>query len=195
MACGTTTYRLSRDAKPMFTIVRPVVKKDLWVKAQKLVSKSHFKLAYKMGDSLVVPSESLLARLPGRTTAEKRTNIHIWVKEYVAMYKNPSGYYKVVGPQSWDFDTLMDYVHSFYVISQVPSTHPHCIDMCNAGLTKACICPQYMHYVACKHAIGLALYQGHTTVPTQVSIQIVGKRAASPGPKSSKRSHCLALDY
>ena len=39
-------------------------------------------------------------------------------------------WHAVVGPQSWDFDTLMDYVHSFYVISQVPSMHPHCIDMC-----------------------------------------------------------------
>jgi hypothetical protein len=195
VTCEKTVYRQSRDTKPMASIVAPVVKKDLWVKAQKLVQSSHFKLTYKMGNYIIVPSQSLISRLPGKTVPERKTNISTWVKEYVSMMKNPTGYAKVVGPHSWDFDTLMDYVYSFYMVEPIPGDHPHCMELAQAGVIKKCNCPQGLHYHVCKHALGLALDSSEVGVPTTHSTQIVGKRAASPGAKSSKRAHCLALDY
>ena len=59
----------------------PVTKKDEWAKAQKLVDREHFKLEYKLGESAIIPSETLIVRLPGRTVAERRANMNIWVKE------------------------------------------------------------------------------------------------------------------
>ena len=50
----------------MSSTLVPVVKKDQWVKAQKLVEKSLFKLTYKMDNSIIVPSEGLLTKLEGR---------------------------------------------------------------------------------------------------------------------------------
>ena len=194
-ACLTVVHRTSRDTKSIFLITHPIVKKKLWVSAQKLVSKSLFKLTYKAGNTIIVPSEGLLQRLPGTTVAERRQNISIWVKEFVALMKNPSGYHKAVGDNSWDFDTFMDYVNSFHVVAPVPCDHPQCTAMARVGIIKECTCPQYMHYVACKHALGLAIEQDNMAVPTSFSTQIVGKRAASPGAKSGKRSKCLALDY
>ena len=194
-ACLTVVYRSSRDTKSIFLITHPIVKKQLWVKAQKLVTKSLFKLTYKAGNAMIVPSEGLLQRLPGTTIAERRKNISVWVKEFVALMKNPSGYHKAVGDNSWDFDTFMDYVNSFHVVAPVPGDHPQCQAMARVGIIKECTCPQYMHYVACKHAVGLAIEQDKMDVPTSFSTLIVGKRAASPGAKSGKRSKCLALDY
>ena len=194
-ACLTVAYRTSRDMTPLFSRIAPVVKKDQWVKAQKLVEKSLFKLSYKMNDDLIVPSEALLSKLPGTTVKERRKNISDWVVEYVALMKNPSGYYKAVGPRSWDFDTIMDYLHSFYVVKRITSAHPRSLDLAKVGIINTCNCPQFMHYHVCKHALGAAISANMVTVPNAFSAQIVGKRSASPGRKSSKRSKCLELDY
>ena len=76
-------HRLSRDVKPLE--LSPVVSKKTWVAAQKLVDQQVFKLGYKFGDKFVVPSEKLLASLPGSTTAEKKQNISVWVKEFTLL--------------------------------------------------------------------------------------------------------------
>lgn len=43
----------------------PAVPKKQWVAAQKLVNNGHFKLGFKMDDMFVIPSEKLVATLPG----------------------------------------------------------------------------------------------------------------------------------
>ena len=189
----TAVHRTSRDVKPFASVDVPVVKKEKWVLAQKLVAKSHFKLAYKMGDKVIVPSEQLIAKLPGTTVSERRQNMNIWVKEFVSMMKNPGSYYKVHGPGAWSFDTLMDYIHSFYIIEPIPITHRHMSALANAGIVYKCNCPDFMHYHVCKHAIGYAIEQSKTTVPTSFSTATVGKRGASPGAKLAKRGKCLAI--
>ena len=75
--------------------------------------------------------------------------------------------------------------------------HPRCTDLAKVGIIYSCNCPQYNHYHVCKHALGLACAQQDSgvVVPTEFSVQTVGKRSASPGAKSSKRANCLALDY
>ena len=114
--CLITVHRLSRDVKLFLEVDAPVVKKTVWVDAQKLVSSSYFKLGYKMSDKVVIPSSKLLDQCPGTTVVERRQNMSTWVKEYVSMMKNPDGYYKVHGPNGWDFDTLVDYLFSFWVM-------------------------------------------------------------------------------
>ena len=39
------------------------------------------------------------------------------------MFKNPISYYKLTDG-SWDFDTLMDMLFSFFVLTEIPDTHP-----------------------------------------------------------------------
>ena len=90
-------------------------------------------------------------------------------------------------------NTLMDYMHSFYILESIPLTHPHMNTLAKSGIIYKCNCPQFMHYHVCKHAIGFALEQAKTTVPATFSNAIVGKRAASPGAKLTKRAKCLAV--
>lgn len=191
-ACVTITYRTSRDAKFIATVQAPVVKKADWVAGQKLVEKSFFKLTYKMGDAIVVPSESLLPKLPGRTIQEKRVNMSVWVQEYISLMKNPTGYHKIA---AWDFDMLMDYAYSFYIVKPITSSHKRVMQLAEAGIIKACTCPRYLHYHACKHGLGAAIFQGLASPPAAFSTAIVGKRAASPGRKSCKRTKCLVIDH
>lgn len=192
-SCLTTIYRLSRDVRPLASMDGPVVKKEQWVLAQKLLEKSHFKLAYKMGNKIIVPSESLIPKLPGKTIAERRQNMHVWVKEFVSMMKNPEAYYKVHGANAWDFDTLMDYMYSFYVLEPIPLTHRHMSTLAKSGIIFKCNCPQYMHYHVCKHAIGYALEIDSVTVPGVFTTATVGKRSAPSGAKLSKRAKCLEV--
>jgi len=191
-SCITTVQRLSRDIKPFASLDAPVVSKDQWVNGQKLYEKEHFKLVYKMGDASIVPSEALVAKLPGTTVADRRTNMHVWVKEYISMMKNPESYYKVHGDNGWDFDTLMDYMHSFYVVERIPVTHRHMTALAKVGVIYKCNCPQFMHYHVCKHVIGVALETG-TPAPAAFSTAIVGKRAAPAGAKLTKRAKCLSI--
>ena len=158
------------------------------------MDKSHFKFAYKLNENVFVPSEKLLSTLPGRTFAEKRINQSVWVKEFAAMMKYPKTYYKVHGPNSWDFDTLMDYVHSYYIIEKIPSTFCRALDLAAVGVGYNCSCPQYMHYHYCKHSIGYAVSQGGATVPNSFATAIVGKRKAPEGAKRNKRAHCLMIE-
>ena len=110
--------------------------------------------------------------------------------------KNPSTYYKVHGPNSWDFDTLVDYAYSFWILEQIkPEEHPHYAPLAKVGIVNKCNCPQFLHYHWCKHAIGYALYDEEVAVPTRFSTLTVGKRKAPEGAKPSKRTHCLAIDY
>ena len=194
-SCLTVVHRYSRDAKPLASIDAPVVKKETWVKAQKLNDTSFFKMGYKMDNKIVIPSSKLLDACPGKSVAERRQNMSVWVKEYVSLMKNPGGYYKLHGAQSWDFDTLIDYAYSFYVIEPIdPSVHRHYGALASAGIMYKCNCPQFMHYYNCKHAVGYALYTNGVHAPTVFSTKTVGKRKAPAGAKSGKRSHCLAID-
>ena len=194
-SCLTVVHRYSRDAKPLASIDAPVVKKETWVKAQKLNDTSFFKMGYKMDNKIVIPASKLLDACPGKSVAERRQNMSVWVKEYVSLMKNPGGYYKLHGAQSWDFDTLIDYAYSFYVIEPIdPSVHRHYGALASAGIMYKCNCPQFMHYYNCKHAVGYALYTNGVHAPTVFSTKTVGKRKAPAGAKSGKRSHCLAID-
>ena len=194
-SCLSVMHRFSRDSKPMASIVAPVVKKETWVKAQKLIESSFFKMSYKMGDKIVVPSSKLLDACPGKTVTERRTNMGNWVKEYVSLMKNPGGYYKIHGPQSWDFDTLIDYAYSFYVLEPIdPATQRHYNALKSVGIAYKCNCPQFMHYYNCKHAVGWALYNNVVQTPNVFSTQAVGKRKAPAGAKPGKRSQCLVID-
>ena len=48
--------------------------------------------------------------------------------------KHPKTYYKAHGPGGWDFDTLMDYVHSmrFGSMGCVHATEAHVVGECRA---------------------------------------------------------------
>ena len=62
------------------------------MKAQKLNDTSFFKMGYKMDNKIVIPSSKLLDACPGKSVAERRQNMSVWVKEYVSLMKNPGGY-------------------------------------------------------------------------------------------------------
>jgi len=191
----TVVHRMSRDMKKL--AVAPCPKKETWVKAQKFVSEGIAKLGYKLGDALIIPSEKLIQSLPGSTQVEKRKNISVWIQEFGSMMKNPATYYKVVGnatTQPWDFDTLMDYVYSFWVVKPLATDHLRAADLAAAGIVYVCSCPQFAHYFNCKHAIGYALYKKKVSTPVRFSAVTVGKRKAPVGPKLNKRAHCLCID-
>ena len=105
------------------------------------------------GASFVMPSEKTLQIIPDAydSLEAKKKYIETWAKEFIATMKNPSGYYKATPPptlfltiascpsqwthcgcqvvgkadvEPWDFDTLMDYVFSFWVLKAVPADHP-----------------------------------------------------------------------
>lgn len=193
--CLVTMHRLSRDTKSIFSAEAPVVKKEHWVKAQKLVSNCYFKLGYRMNEAIVIPSSKLLDQCPGSTVMEKRQNMSVWVKEYISMMKNPGGYYKVHSTNGWPFDALVDYLFSFWILKKiVPAEQPNYAALAAEGILYTCNCPQFMHYHHCKHVIGYALYESDLQVPTHYSTLTVGKRKAPEGAKPTKRGHCLLID-
>ena len=147
-----------------------------------------------MNEAIVIPSEKLVAELPGTTVPERRHNISQWVKEFICMMKNPATYYKVAGAGSWDFDDFIDYSFSFWVLKKIPASHPMAAQLAAACIIYSCTCPQFMHYHFCKHAIGYGLYTTEQTAPAQFSRQVIGKRKAPAGANLTKRGHCLALE-
>lgn len=188
----TVVHRISRDMRAL--IFAPPVPKKQWVKAQDLMKMDYFKLGFKMGNDLVIPSERLVRTLPGSTTAEQRQNISVWVREFIAMSKNPGAYAKIHGPHAWDFNVMMDYAFSFWVIKKIPTSHPMVFELAREGVGYTCTCPQYMHYHVCKHSLGAAMFLDKKTPPVQCSRVPVGKRSAPAGATLQARGHCLAID-
>ena len=78
----------------------------------------------QIGESFCFPSEKLLESMPDdkKTVQERRDWIKVWVKEFVAVQKNPGGYYKLTN-KDWDFDILNDMLFSFWVLAPIPATH------------------------------------------------------------------------
>jgi hypothetical protein len=188
----TVVYRRSRDTKPI--MLAPPTKKKDWAKAQKLVDSKLFELAYKMNDKLVIPSEKLMRTLPGKTVAEMRQNIRVWISEYIHMMKNPGGYAKVHGPSSWEFDTLVDYAFSFWTIERIPTSHTSWAALAKEGIMYSCTCPEFTHYHKCKHVIGHAIFKSEKTVPALFSNLQIGDRKTQAGARLSHRGHCLMID-
>jgi hypothetical protein len=188
----TVVYRRSRDTKPI--MLAPPTKKKDWAKAQKLVDSKLFELAYKMNDKLVIPSEKLMRTLPGKTVAEMRQNIRVWISEYIHMMKNPGGYAKVHGPSSWEFDTLVDYAFSFWTIERIPTSHTSWAALAKEGIMYSCTCPEFTHYHKCKHVIGHAIFKSEKTVPALFSNLQIGDRKTQAGARLSHRGHCLRID-
>ena len=115
------------------------------------------------------------------------------------MMKNPKGYHKLVnGNQdkdgSWDFDTLMDMLFSFWVLRPVPDDHPQLEGLRAQGITYMCSCPRFQHYHYCKHAIAAGLHFKTVKVPLRFDARSVGKRKAPAGASLTKRSRCLTID-
>ena len=50
------------------------------------------------------------------------TSNQIWAKEYIALSKNPGGYAKM-HDGSWDFDTGVDMLFSFWTVSPLSVDH------------------------------------------------------------------------
>ena len=117
------------------------------------------------------------------------------MREFVSMMRNPGGYHKIHGLNSWDFDTMMDYVYSFWIVKKICSQHPAAFALAYEGVTYTCTCPQFLHYHVCKHVVGAGLfYDPNFKVPTVFSKVTVGKRAAPAGAKLLTRGHCLEID-
>ena len=57
------------------------------------------------------------------TVDAKRRFITKWANEYKGLVRNPTGYTKL-GNGDWDFDILMDMLFSFFVLTEIPDTHP-----------------------------------------------------------------------
>lgn len=188
----TVVHRISRDMRDI--VLAPPVKKEEWVKAQNLIKMGYFKLGFKMGDDLVVPSEKCVRELPGNSTAEMRTNISVWVKEFISMMKNPGGYGKVHGANSWDFNNMMDYAFSFWILKKIKPNHPTAYALAYEGIGYTCTCPRFLHYHVCKHSLGAAMFFDKKAPPVHYSKVIVGKRGAPAGAKLQTRGHCLAID-
>ena len=191
----TVIHRLSRDSTFISTVTAPVPDKNTWAKAQKLVEQSYFKLAFKLGAGFIVPSAMCLNQCPETTVNGRRTNLRTWAQEFCALMKNPDTYSKANGPNSWDFDTLIDYAFSFWILQEItPDNHPSAEALAQAGVVYTCTCPQFLHYYNCKHSLGFGLFQQKICVPTTFSTATVGRRRAGAGAKTKKRAHCMLRD-
>ena len=184
--------RISRDITPC--VEAPPVLAKTWKKAQELLGKGWANLAFRMNASFVVPSEKLIGELPAScdTIEKQRAHIKIWVKEYIALRKNPDSYYKLTDG-SWDLDILNDYMFSFWSLSEIID-HPKIEALRENGICFTCTCPQFNHYHSCKHSVALALHLNKIKVPVRFSTQVVGKRKAPAGASLSRRGHCLVID-
>lgn len=219
---GTIGVRLSQDEEPMEYV--PVVQGAVWKKAQKMHEKGHCKLAFKIPstDVVALPSVSLLRdHMPDNlTTAQEQVLPHApvlrpafsshplsascsqvdylrtWAKEFIQLYKKPRTYKKLdmALHDAWDFDTLMDMVFSFWVMTPITSTDFKHDVLKGAGVCYKCTCPDYLHYHRCKHALSLALYRKEVSVPQRFSTRVAGKRKAIAGASLRKRSKCLEID-
>lgn len=190
----TVVHRMSRDAKPV--PLSPINGKKEWAAAQKLADGEVFKLAFKCGNAVVIPSSKLLAMreiASCKTIGEKRQAISTWIKEYITVRKNPGGSRYVHGDASWDFDLLMDYAFSFWTIEPISPFHPSAAELAKQGIIYKCNCPKYTHYHTCQHALGYAIFKSEQRAPTEFSTAIVGKRAAPAGATLSQRGHCLSI--
>ena len=185
-------HRILCDITPC--VEAPPVLAKMWKKAQALLGKGWANLAFRMNASFVVPSEKLISELPAScdTIEKQRTYIKIWVKEYIALRKNPDSYYKLTDG-SWDLDILNDYMFSFWSLSEIID-HPKLEALRENGICFTCTCPQFNHYHSCKHSVALALHLNKIKVPVRYSTQVVGKRKAPAGASLSRRGHCLIID-
>ena len=87
-----------------------------------------------------------------KTWKEKKTFIKNWAAEYVALVKNPSGYYKLFDG-SWDFKYMNDCIFSFFTLKRIDENHPRFAELLDIGITYTCTCPQFLHYYVCKHSL------------------------------------------
>jgi hypothetical protein len=117
--------------------------------------------------------------------------IKVWANDYMSMRRNPTGYHKLL---KWDIDTLNDMMFSFWLIRDVPATHPQKAALEEVGICFECSCPQFAHYNICKHVLSVGLWKGKATVPTRFSTVTVGKRKAPAGARLNKRSKCMVID-
>jgi hypothetical protein len=55
--------------------------------------------------------------------------LQVWVKEYIALMKNPTSYHKLTD-ETWDFDVFMDMCFSFWMDAranhELPQARAHC---------------------------------------------------------------------
>jgi hypothetical protein len=185
--------RLSRDMPAFVTV--PPVPRTAWKSGQKLWRKGWANLGYKLNNTFVLPSEKLLETMPeGCDTIDKKKQyIKRWSNEYIAMRRNPRGYYKLTDG-SWDFDILTDMMFSFWVLTPIDPEHQQYHALLEAGIAFTCNCPQFNHYFQCKHCLALGLFFQKIKVPDKFSDQPVGKHKAPAGVSLKKRGHCLAID-
>ena len=141
---------------------------------------------------MVVPSRAMLQEhVPDTcTTIQEQTEyMKTWVKEFIALYKKRMKYSKVDmsnppgqdAGERWDFDTLMDMIYSFWILTPVASTHPKHDVLKDNGICYMCTCPDFLHYHRCKHSVGFSLYMKEVTVPKRFSTKVAGKRKAPAG--------------
>ena len=155
-------------------------------------------LTFKLGETMVLPSERLLElHLPKdgsiKSVADKKLFISNWAHEYVAMRRNPKAYHKLTDG-TWDADILHDMMFSFWVLKPVPDTHPQKKALETVGIFFECNCPQFNHYYVCKHCLAMGLTKGLAKVPDRFTMVTVAKRKAPAGASLSKRSKCMVID-
>ena len=183
--------RISRDLTPC--VEAPPVLAKTWKAAQQLLGKGWANLAFRMNATYIVPSEKLIDEIPDshNTMEKQREYIKTWVKEYIALRRNPVSYSKLTDG-SWDLDILNDMMFSFWSLSEIID-HPKTEALRENGICFTCSCPQFNHYYNCKHCIALALHLKKIKVPVRYSTQVVGKRKAPAGASLSRSGHCLLI--
>ena len=151
-------------------------------------------LAFKLGNSFVLPSVKVLSLIPEDCTqvADQRKFLKTWATEYIAMRRNPKTYKKLIDGD-WDIDILNDMMFSFWVITEI-TEHKQKECLKEKGIVYTCNCPQFSHYYECKHSLLVGLWQKKVCVPVRFSTATVGKRKAPAGAKLSKRSRALVID-
>lgn len=168
----------SKDDK-VFTVV-PEIDRNVWRDAQKLLESGLPQAAYTFQGDILIPSCGLFASLNAGSVKEKRQQLHPIVTEFKNWCRKPQSVQRMA--------PFVAMLKKCYVLAELP-------EECKSEyILYSCTCEHYLHYMHCKHVLGMALSQGLIQVPPDQIMDVIGPEPRPGRPTKAKPGQALVRD-
>ena len=134
-------------------------------------------------DAYIVPSEALLRMkvFPGCSAEENRNALAPWFTDFrllLSSIRRVTGQRQTVAALPWDLANFLKLRNSFYIVRPLAT-------QIGPYVFYSCTCPDYQHYLRCKHVIVVAVARGNMTFPQERLVTVIGSLPRRGRPRKA----------